>query len=361
MDAYALIIAGGVGARFWPRSREHSPKQLLEIIGSGTMIQNTVYRLDPVIPKERIYVITNALQAEEVRRQLPLVPAENIIIEPFGRNTAPAIGLGAEVLKKRVGEAVMVVLPADHLVHDIVAFQDTLKNAITLATESKGYVTVGIRPSRPETGYGYIQFDQREADRSHEELNAWSVVTFAEKPNLETAQRFLESGDFVWNSGMFIWRVSTILNGIADQLPELAEELSRVRDAVDTDRFASVVEHAWSEMRPISIDYGVMEQAANRFVIPADFGWNDLGSWDEVARIFPKDEAGNSGDGNTFLSGTSNCHVSAAAGRFAAAVGVEDLIIIDSGDAVLVCRKGESQNVKEIVDFLRKKGVKQYL
>jgi len=219
MDAYALIIAGGVGARFWPRSREHSPKQLLEIFGSGTMIQNTVYRLDPVIPKERIYIITNAVQAEELRRQLPHVPAENIIIEPFGRNTAPAIGLGAEVLHKRVGEAVMVVLPADHLVHDIAAFQETLTNAISLAPESKGYVTVGIRPTRPETGYGYIQFDQHEQQRPYEALNAWSVVTFAEKPNIETAQRFLESGDFVWNSGMFVWRASTILNGIADHLP----------------------------------------------------------------------------------------------------------------------------------------------
>ena len=361
MDAYALIIAGGVGARFWPRSREHSPKQLLEIIGSGTMIQNTVYRLDPVIPRERIYVITNAVQAEEVRKQLPQVPAENIIIEPFGRNTAPAIGLGAEVLRKRVGEAIMVVLPADHLVHDIAAFQATLTNAINLATESRGYVTVGIRPTRPETGYGYIQFDQHEKDRPYEAENAWSVVTFAEKPNIETAQRFLESGDFVWNSGMFVWRVSTILNGIADNLPELTEELQRLSEDIDTERFPEALQRAWGEMRPISIDYGVMEKAPDRYVIPADFGWNDLGSWDEVARIYPTDEQSNAVTGNVILRDTRNCHVSAGNGRIAAVIGVEDLLIIDSDDALLVCHKGMSQDVKEIVDVLRKKGQKQYL
>jgi mannose-1-phosphate guanylyltransferase len=361
MDAYAMIIAGGVGARFWPRSREHSPKQLLEIIGSGTMLQNTVYRLDPVIPKERIYIITNAVQAEEVRRQLPYVPAENIIIEPFGRNTAPAIGLGAEVLRKRAGDSIMVVLPADHLVHDIVAFQETLRNAISLAEQSRGYVTIGIHPTRPETGYGYIQFDKSERDRPFADQNAWSVVTFAEKPNPETAQRFLDSGDFVWNSGMFVWRVSTIMNGIADHLPELAEELHRLRDSIDTERFTATLERVWGEMRPISVDYGVMENVDNRYVIPSDFGWNDLGSWDEVARIFPKDEHENALSGSVLVRDSRNCHVSATAERFVAAIGIEDMIIIDSGDALLVCRKGRTQEVKEVVDYLKKKGLKRYL
>lgn len=361
MDAYALIIAGGVGARFWPRSREHSPKQLLEIIGKGTMIQNTVYRLDPIVPHDRILIVTNAQQADEVRRQLPQVPAENIIIEPFGRNTAPAIGLGAEVLRKRVGDAVMVVLPADHLVHDIAAFQETLNNAINVATESRGFVTVGVTPTRPETGYGYIQFHKSDKNRSYEKENAYQVVTFAEKPNLETAQRFLESGDFVWNSGMFIWRVSTILNGIAEHLPELAEELGRLDEHIDTEKFDDALERAYGEMRPISIDYGVMEKADHRYVIPADFGWNDLGSWDEVARIFPKNDDGNAVSGNTFISDVRNCHVSATGERFVAAIGVEDLIIIDTEDAVLVCRKGRSQDVKEVVDHFRRKGLSQYL
>ena len=361
MEPYALIIAGGVGARFWPRSREHTPKQLLEIIGHGTMIQNTVSRLDPIIPRERILIVTNAHQADELQRQLPQIPPENIIIEPFGRNTAPAIGLGAEILKKRLGDAVMVVLPADHLVHDITAFQETLSNAISVATESRGFVTIGVTPTRPETGYGYIQYHRSDEHRAYAAQDAYEVVTFAEKPNIETAKRFLESGDFVWNSGMFIWRVSTILNGIADHLPELAEELDRLEEHIDTDGFPAALENAYGEMRPISVDYGVMEKAGDRYVIPADFGWNDLGSWDEVARIFPKDESGNAVEKEMFLKDVRNCHISSANGRFVAAIGVEDLIIIDTDDAVLVCRKGQSQGVKEVVDFLRKKGLTQYL
>ena len=361
MDAYALIIAGGVGARFWPRSREHSPKQLLEIIGSGTMIQNTVYRMDPIIPQERILVITSAQQEDGVRKQLPQLPPENIIVEPFGRNTAPAIGLGAEILKKRVGDAVMVVLPADHLVHDIASFQETLKNAISVAEKSRGFVTIGVTPTRPETGYGYIQFNKADDDRPYADEHAYDVVTFAEKPNLETAQRFLESGDFVWNSGMFIWRVSTIVNGIADHLPELSEELGRLSEHIDTDHFPEALVSAYGEMRPISIDYGVMEKATHRFVLPADFGWNDLGSWDEVARLFPKDDDDNAAEGGVFLRDVSNCHVSTVNGRYAAVIGAEDLIVIDTADAVLVCKKGRSQEVKDVVDHLRKKGLDQYL
>ncbi|MFZ1731272.1 MAG: mannose-1-phosphate guanylyltransferase [Bacteroidota bacterium] len=361
MEVYALIIAGGVGARFWPRSREHSPKQLLEIIGSGTMIQNTVYRLDPIVPKENILVVTSAQQADEVRRQLPQIPAENILVEPFGRNTAPAIGLGAQILHKRVGEAMMVVLPADHLVHDITAFQDILRNAIAVADESHGFVTIGVTPTRPETGYGYIQFHKDEKDRPYAEHQGYSVITFAEKPNIETAERFLDSGDFVWNSGMFVWRVSTILNGIVDHLPELADELQKLEESIDTPDFNKALERAYSEMRPISIDYGVMEKARNRFLIPADFGWNDLGSWDEVARLFPKDENNNASSEGIFLRDVHNCHVSTTGKRMAAVIGVEDLLIIDTDDAVLVCRKGRSQEVKEIVDYLRKKGLTQYL
>lgn len=361
MDVYALIIAGGVGARFWPRSREHSPKQLLEIIGSGTMIQNTVYRLDPIVPRENILVVTGASQADEIRRQLPQVPPENIIVEPVGRNTAPAIGLGAQILRKRAGEAMMVVLPADHLVHDIAAFQDTLRKAIAVADVSRGFVTIGVTPSRPETGYGYIQFHRDEHDRPHATNDGYQVVTFAEKPNLETAQLFLESGDFVWNSGMFIWRVSTILNGIVDHLPELADELQKLDEAIDTPEWPRALQQAYSEMRPISIDYGIMEKAQNRFVIPADFGWNDLGSWDEVARLFPKDEQDNAVSDGVFLRDVRNSHISASEGRFTAIIGVEDLIVIDTDDALLICRKGRSQEVKEVVDHLRKKGLAQYL
>ncbi|MBR9975508.1 MAG: mannose-1-phosphate guanylyltransferase [Bacteroidetes bacterium] len=361
MDVYALIIAGGVGARFWPRSREYSPKQLLEIIGKGTMIQNTVYRLDPIVPRENILIVTGAFQAEEIRRQLPQVPPENIIVEPVGRNTAPAIGLGAQILRKRAGEAMMIVLPADHLVHDIAAFQDTLRKGIAVADESRGFVTIGVTPDRPETGYGYIQFNHENHERPYAAHDGYKVVTFAEKPNLETAQLFLESGDFVWNSGMFIWRVSTILNGIVDHLPELSDELQKLDEAIDTPNWTQALEQAYNGMRPISIDYGVMEKAENRYVIPADFGWNDLGSWDEVARLFPKDECDNAASEGVFLRDVRNSHISAGGNRFTALIGVEDLIVIDTDDALLICHKGRSQEVKEVVDHLRKKGLDQYL
>ena len=255
----------------------------------------------------------------------------------------------------------MVVLPADHLVHDIAAFQETLHKAIAVAEQSRGFVTIGITPSRPETGYGYIQFNRDEHERPFAAEDGYQVVTFAEKPNLETAKLFLESGDFLWNSGMFIWRVSTILNGIVDHLPELADELQKLEESIDTPDYPRALERAYSEMRPISIDYGAMEKAQNRYVIPAEFGWNDLGSWDEVARLFPKDDGDNAATEGVFLRDVRNCHISATGSRFAAAIGVEDLIIIDTDDALLVCRKGRSQEVKEVVDHLRKKGLSQYL
>jgi mannose-1-phosphate guanylyltransferase len=361
MDVYGLIIAGGVGARFWPRSRERSPKQLLEIIGRGTMIQNTVYRLDPVIPQERIYVVTNALQVEEIKKQLPQIPAQNFLVEPAGRNTAPAICFAAEVLRKRVGDAVMVVLPADHLVHDIEAFQETLRKAVQVAIESKGLVTIGITPTHPETGYGYIQFGNDDANSPYRSLDAFPVITFAEKPSLETAKSFLASGDFVWNSGMFIFRVTTILNNIAEHLPEISEEFHGLREHIDTGKFSQYLEKAYREMRSISIDYGIMEKAENRFVIPSQFGWNDLGSWDEVYRILPKDEDGNACHGDMYLRESRNCHIFSGGNRFIAMIGLDDLTIIDTKDALLICKRNDSQKVKEVVDYLRKKGGTQYL
>ena len=361
MDVYGLIIAGGVGARFWPRSRERSPKQLLEIIGRGTMIQNTVYRLDPIIPQNRIYVVTNALQADAITKQLPQLPPENILMEPTGRNTAPAICFAAEVLRKRIGDAVMVVLPADHLIHDIEAFQETLRNAIQVAIESKGLVTIGIKPTHPETGYGYIQLNNDESQTAYQSAGAFPVVTFAEKPSIETAKRFLESGDFVWNSGMFVFKVSSILNSIAEHLPEISEEFHGLREHIDTVSFPKLLEKAYREMRSISIDYGVMEKASNRYVIPSDFGWNDLGSWDEVYRILPKDEDGNAFHGDVYVRDSKRCHIFSGGSRFIAMIGLEDVTLIDTKDGLLVCKRGDSQKVKDVVDYLRKNGETQYL
>lgn len=361
MSIYALIIAGGVGARFWPRSRERSPKQLLQILGEGTMIQNTVARLHPIVPIENVLIVTNALQAEEVQRQLPGIPPENVLVEPVGRNTAPAVALGAEILGKRHGDVPMIVLPSDHIIHDVEEFHRVLGKAVEVAQAKQGLVTIGIKPTRPETGYGYIQLNMEGAGQDDELNGACPVKTFAEKPNLATAEKFLASGDFVWNSGMFIWTVRTVLSSIAEFLPDISEEMRRVSAAIDTDKFHSALEMAYREMRGISIDYGIMEQASNRFVIPADFGWNDLGSWDEVYRLHEKDADGNAVDGEAIVLDAANCHIVTSDRRIVAAIGVEDVSIIDTDDAVLVFKHGRSQNVKEIVDYLRKRNKNEFL
>ena len=360
MNVYGLIIAGGVGARFWPRSRERSPKQLLEILGRGTMLQNTIARLHPLISPENIIVITNATQVLELRKQVPAIPEENIIVEPVGRNTAPAIALGAELLKKRARDSVMVVLPADHLVQDVETFQDVLRRAIHVAVKSRGLVTVGIRPTRPETGYGYIQYDDF-PDSRYEKFGAFPVKTFAEKPNKETARRFIRSGDFLWNSGMFIWKVSSIINSFAEYMPDMFEEFHRLRPLIGTPEYDQALRDVYPQIRSISIDYGIMEKAEKRFIIPAEFGWNDLGSWDEVYRLSPKDDHGNTFQGNVFVRDAANCHIATTSRRLTAAIGVEDLTIITTDDAVLVCKRGRSQEVKEIVDDLRKNNLRKYL
>jgi len=361
MKVYALIIAGGVGARFWPRSRERTPKQLLEIVGEGTMIQNTVYRLEPVIPPEQVYVVTNAVQAAEVRRQLPRLPEENTLVEPAGRNTAPAIAYGAEVLRHRAGNVVMVVLPADHLVRDVATFQDVLRRAIRTAVRTRGLVTIGIRPTRPETGYGYIQYDDGARDESVKALGAYPVRTFAEKPNIATAEKFLESGDFLWNSGMFIFKTSVVLNNIAEYLPDISEEFHRLRQSIDTPAFAPALDVAYRSMRAISIDYGVMEKAGNRFILPAEFGWNDLGSWDEAYRVAEKDDSENVLQGRVLVRDVRGCHISTTRKRLAAAIGIENLTIIDTDDALLVCARDRSQEVRDIVEALRKSGQAKHL
>jgi mannose-1-phosphate guanylyltransferase len=361
MNVYGLIIAGGVGARFWPRSRERSPKQLLEILGQGTMLQNTVARLHPIIPPENVMIVTNELQVQELRKQVPGIPDENIVVEPVGRNTAPAIALGAELLKARAGDAVMVVLPADHLVHDVEAFQAVLRNAIHVAVKSRGLVTIGIKPTRPETGYGYIQFEDAVEDNRYARYGAYPVKTFAEKPNKETARSFISSGDFLWNSGMFIWKVSAILNNFAEHLPDMLEEFHRIRPLAGTAEYWQKLAAFYPQIRSISIDYGIMEKAERRFILPAEFGWNDLGSWDEVYRLSEKDAHNNIFQGNVFIRDVSNCHISTTPKRLAAAIGVEDLSIIATDDAVLVFKHGRSQEVKDIVDELRKKALRKYL
>ena len=358
---YAVIMAGGVGTRFWPRSREKYPKHLLEITGKGTMLENTVKRLDDYVSMQDMFVVTNRLQKAQVMKQLPLVPEENILVEPMGRNTAPCIGLAALHVRRLDPEGIMMVIPADHIIQDVDEFHRILGIAIETAEQSESLLTIGIQPTHPETGYGYIQVLNEEG--SHNPYFAKGVLkvkTFAEKPNLQTAERFLASGDFLWNSGMFVWKVDVILKEIERQLPDLYGELGRIDKTIGTPQYQPTLDLVYGLIRNISIDYGVMEKAGKVYVIPGSFGWNDLGSWAEVSRFSGKDDSGNTITGKVIQKDTRNSFIYSP-GKVVATIGVEDLIIVNTEDALLICKKGRSQDVKEISDYLKRKQMTEYL
>lgn len=347
MEIFVVIMAGGVGSRFWPRSKEKKPKQLIRIFGENTMIQDTVKRLDGLVDKKNIYVITNRIQKLRVKEQLPDIPEQNIIDEPFGKNTAACIGLASVLIKQKNPEAVTIVLPSDHLIKNENEFQKCLLTAANFAYKSKGLVTIGIKPTRPETGYGYIQFDETEIEN-----NIHKVLTFAEKPNLSTAIRFIESGDFLWNSGMFIWRVDTILNEIKKYLPELYEGLEKIESFINSDDFETQLTQVYGQLKSISIDYGVMEKANNVYVIKADFYWNDVGSWEAVYEVSNKNEDGNVIIGDVYSEKTYNSYIFSPR-KFTAVIGAENLIIINTNDALLICNRNYAQDVRQVVDYLK--------
>ncbi|MBK8909698.1 MAG: mannose-1-phosphate guanylyltransferase [Chlorobi bacterium] len=361
MKIFAVIMAGGVGSRLWPKSREASPKQLLHILGDGTMIQNTVARLQPMVPFQDIFIVTNRSQVEAIHQQTPQIPRENIIAEPFGRNTAPCVALAATILRDRDPEGVMVVLPADHWIQNVGEFQQKLRLACEAAQEMRCLVTMGIAPTRPETGYGYIQWLDR-ADQANRffEQGLRPVKTFAEKPDLTTAQEFLESGDFLWNSGMFAWRVDTIIEEFQQHLPELMEQAESIHAAIGSDYYADQLENIYGQIAPISIDYGIMEKSRRVYVTQCEFGWSDVGSWDETYRLSRKDNNGNSIVGDVITIDTSNSFIRTA-GKMIATVGIKDLIVIDTDDALLICHRGDSQRVQGVVDYLRRKKISSLL
>jgi mannose-1-phosphate guanylyltransferase len=344
----ALIMAGGRGERFWPKSRKSLPKQFLSLTDDGkTMIQLTVERILPLVKMEDIYISTNRDYKELVRQQLPEIPEENILCEPVGRNTAPCIGLGAVHMRKKYEDAVMYVLPSDHLIKYTSIFLSTLTDAGEVAEQGENLVTLGITPDCPETGYGYIKFlpDQMLG-------RAFEVDRFVEKPDLETAKEYVASEQYLWNSGMFIWKVSTILKNLETYLPETYQGLNRIADAVGTEEEELVLEKEFSAFQSESIDYGIMEKAKNIYILSGSFGWDDVGSWLAVGRIKKSNEFGNVINGNAVTVDTKNCIIQGGK-KLIATVGIEDIIVVDTEDALLICEKDSAGNIKKVLENLK--------
>jgi mannose-1-phosphate guanylyltransferase len=362
MKSYAIVMAGGVGARFWPYGTSRLPKQFLPIADSNdTMLQLTIKRLKDIVPIDRVFIITNKQYIDLVKKQLPKIPKENIIGEPVGRNTAPCIGLASTILKQCDEQAKMFVLPADHLIENVDEFTKVVNTGLKFVETRDAIVTLGIVPSHPETGYGYIQYiEDAYYGVEGSDKGIFRVKTFAEKPSIDVAKIFLESGDFLWNSGMFIFRADVILNQMEKYLPDLYHAMQKIEKAIHSATYQKTLDQVFAEIKGISIDYGIMEKAKNVYVIKADLKWSDLGSWDEVYRLRTKDKNNNAVIGDTFIKDSHNNLIMSSKG-FVGVIGADDLIIINTKDGLLVCKKDRTQEVKEIVDYLKRKGLSDYI
>lgn len=353
---YALIMAGGRGTRFWPRSRKAHPKQVLSIVGEDTLVQQTVARVAKLTTHEHIFIVTSESLRAELIRQLPQVPREQIIAEPLPRNTAPCIGLGAKLIRERDPLAVMGVFPADHAVARPGRFTSTLRRAYKAAASDK-LVVVGIPPRWPETGYGYLEFPKKPAEGNP---GALPIRSFREKPDLATAKRYLKSGNYYWNSGMFFGKAETFLDAINQHLPFTALQLESITP-LGSPGFERDLAEYFPLCESISIDYGVMEKAANvAGVIADDFGWSDVGSWQAVYELTGKDKAGNALKAGSLLSvDASGNYVDS--GKMVALIGVDDLVVVDTPDAVLITRRDLAHRVGEIVKQIEKQGKEELL
>lgn len=355
---YAVIMAGGRGTRFWPRSRTTMPKQVLNVVGDNTMIQDTLYRLADIVPPENVYVVTSRALKEVIENQLPEVPKDQIVAEPRGRNTAPCIALAAGLIAKKDPDAIMLIMTSDHLVKNVDRFVEDLAFASSVADNMDKLVTFGIRPEKPETGFGYIQVGAELTRDAHGSAN--NVLRFVEKPDEETAERFFKSGDYLINSGMFAWKLSTIVEEFQKHLPDLAEGLAEIRNAAGTPDEQAVIEKVFPTMTAISIDYGILEQSSRVVVVPAGFDWNDLGSWSAAYDVRDKNEEGNVIIGNCVTLDAKSCYLRSE-DKLVAVLGVEDMVVVETKDAILVCKRGSGQHVGKLVDIIKEKGLDQYL
>ncbi len=354
---FAVIMAGGGGTRLWPKSRESYPKQMHALGSDKPLVQGMVERLQGIVGEEKVFIITNAHHALGMSEIMPFMGG-NILIDPYRRDTAAAIGLSAVYLSRKDPDAVMGVFPADHFIGSAKKFGQVIHAAEKFAREGH-VVTIGIKPSCPETGYGYIEFG--DLQETIEDERVYKVRRFVEKPNRETAAEYLSAGNYLWNSGMFVWSIPTVLRLFEQYLPDTYARLMRISDAIGTQYEEEVTDREYQEMERISVDYGIMEKLSDILVIPGDFGWTDIGSWKAVAEISAKDEHGNVIKSPHVSIDTKNCLVMGAEDKFVATIGVEDLIVIDTDDALLVCHRERSQDVKRIVDAIKERNLEKLL
>lgn len=349
MKTYGVIMAGGGGTRFWPLSRHDEPKQLLNLSGKDLMINETIDRVATICDKSDIFIVTNVDQVPKMRKVTSeRIKPDHILSEPSARNTAACIGYAAFEIVKKYGDGIMSIFPSDHFIKDESAFTNTLKEAIAVAEEGS-LVTMGITPTYPCTGYGYIRFDKNEPDI------AKKVIEFKEKPNLTTAEEYIASGEYAWNSGMFVWKASVILEQFEKLLPDVYACLTKIADAMGTPEEKAVIDEVYPKIPSISIDYGIMEKSDKVKVISAEMGWSDVGSWDNLGVLYDEDVQGNVFAGDHLAIDTKGC-VTYSKKRLISTVGVENLIIVETDDSILVCDKNRAQDVKLIVERLQADG-----
>jgi mannose-1-phosphate guanylyltransferase len=351
-------MAGGIGSRFWPMSRQNYPKQFLDILNTGkTLIQWTFERFSAFIPVENIFVVTSQEYAGIVKEQLPFLPEENILGEPSRKNTAPCIAYISFKLQQKDPKASLIVAPSDHLILDIKGFNKVCLEALSFVNKHNAFITLGIKPTHPNTGYGYIQHEQQSVSD-----NVYKVKTFTEKPNLELAKTFLSSGDFLWNAGIFVWQVKNIISAFEKYLPEMYDVFAADKEKFNTPQEKKALEHIYPLCTNISIDFGIMEKADNVYVIPSSFGWSDLGTWNSAYENLEKDYLGNAVAGdNVVVIDATKCMVHASPEKLLVLQGLDDFIVVDSKDVLLICKRDKEQEIKEYVAEVKRNKGDQYL
>jgi len=352
-------MAGGIGSRFWPISRTAHPKQFIDILGTGkTLIQQTYDRFLKLCPQENIYIVTNEIYSDLVKKQLPGIGDQQILTEPVMRNTAPCVAYGCFKIQSINPDAAIVVAPSDHLISEEDAFVSTIERSLKTAVENDCLITLGIKPSRPDTGYGYIQYTDQAINGDF-----YKVKTFTEKPSLEIAKTFIQSGDFLWNAGIFVWSAKAIVSAFGKYLPDMNEIFADARAVYNTDDEKAHIHTAYQQCTNISIDYGIMEKASNVYVLPSEFGWSDLGTWASIYQLADKDYVGNAviPAEKVIMYDSSNCMVNVPEGKLVVLQGLHDYIVVESNNTLLICPRDQEQNVKQVVADVKQKFGTKYI